>query len=215
VLLRSDFVPRAEIEKYSRLALAAIRQAGIQHFGIRVHGTPEYPPRLRDADHPIGLLYFQGNWESVNTPCVAVIGTREPSLQGKLRAAKFARLLAADGFTVVSGLAHGIGTVAHTMTIEAGGSTIAVLFFPACNATMSALTEATIIVEAGEISGALVHTHSRCSANLGHKVAVEHGFAATTNTIPSMHAVARCRLCSCSTSLHASPGSTSASLRRT
>jgi DNA processing protein len=196
----SDFVPRAEIEKYSRTALATIRDAGIQHFGVRVHGTIDYPARLRDADHPVGLLYFQGDWELVNTRCVAVIGTREPSVEGKLRAAKLARLLVADGFTVVSGLARGIDTVAHTTAIEAGGFTIAVLgtpitayyppenrplqqhiakehlvisqvpivhysqqdvsansaFFPARNTTMSALTEATIIIEAGEMSGALV-----------------------------------------------------------
>ena len=196
----SDFVPKAEIDKYSRAALAAIRSAGIQHFGVRVHGTTDYPARLFDADHPVGLLYFQGNWELVNTRCVAVIGTREPTVEGRLRAAKLTRLLVADGSTVVSGLARGIDTVAHATAIEAGGSTIAVLgtpiteyyppenralqqriaekhlvisqvpivqysqqdvaansdFFPARNATMSALTEATIIVEAGETSGALV-----------------------------------------------------------
>jgi len=196
----SDFVPKAETEKYSRVALASIRNGGIQHFGVRIHGTADYPARLRDADHPVGLLYFQGNWELANTRCVAVIGTREPSVEGKLRAAKIARLLVADGFTLVSGLARGIDTVAHTTAIEAGGRTIAVLgtpitkyyppenralqrhiakehlvisqvpivqysqqdvnansdFFPARNATMSALTEATIIVEAGERSGALV-----------------------------------------------------------
>ena len=39
----SDFVPKAEIEKYSQTALAAIRDAGIQHFGVRVHGTTDYP----------------------------------------------------------------------------------------------------------------------------------------------------------------------------
>ena len=71
----SDFVPKAEIEKYSRAGLAAIRNAGIQHFGVRIHDTTDYPARLRDADHPVGLLYFQGNWELVNTRCVAVIGT--------------------------------------------------------------------------------------------------------------------------------------------
>jgi DNA processing protein len=196
----SDFASEAQIEKYSRVALAAIRRAGIQEFGIRVHGTPGYPPRLRDADHPVGLLYFQGNWELVNTTCVAVIGTREPSIEGKRRAAKLARLLVSDRYPVVSGLARGIDTVAHTAAIEAGGSTVAVLgtpiteyyppenrtlqqhiaqkhlvisqvpivrysqqdvrtnshFFPARNATMSALTAATIIVEAGEHSGALV-----------------------------------------------------------
>ena len=61
----SDFVPKAEIEKYSRAGLAATRDAGSQHFGVRVHGTTDYPARLRDTDHPVGLLCFQGNWELV------------------------------------------------------------------------------------------------------------------------------------------------------
>jgi DNA processing protein len=196
----SDFVSEADIEKYARLALSAIRNAGIRHFGVRIHGTGEYPQTLRDADHPVELLYFLGAWELVNTRCVAIIGTREPSEDGKRRAAKLVRLLVADGFTIVSGLARGIDTVAHATAMAEGGFTIAVLgtpitecyppenqnlqhkiadehlvisqvpivryaqqhfrgkthFFPERNATMSALTEATIIVEAGETSGTLV-----------------------------------------------------------
>ena len=196
----SDFVSAADIEKYSCLALGGIRDAGIQHFGVRIHGAGDYPPNLRDAEHPVVLLYFQGLWDLVNTRSVAIVGTREPSRDGKLRAAKLARLFVAEGFTVVSGLARGIDTVSHEAAIAAGGFTIAVLgtpicecyppenrelqeqiadkhlvisqvpivryskqhcranrhFFPERNATMSALTEATIIVEAGETSGALV-----------------------------------------------------------
>lgn len=198
--LPSDFVSKSEIEKYARLALGAIRDAGIKHFGVRVHGAGEYPEKLRDADHPVELLYFQGLWDLVNTPSVAVVGTREPSEDGKARAAKLVRLLVADGYTIVSGLARGIDTIAHSTAIAESGFTIAVLgtpitecypkenselqrkiadehlvisqvpivrysrqqvrsnryFFPERNVTMSALTEATVIVEAGETSGTLV-----------------------------------------------------------
>jgi DNA processing protein len=196
----SDFVSKADIEKYARLALGAIREAQIKHFGVRVHGAGDYPQKLRDADHPVELLYFQGAWELVTTRCVAVVGTREPSDAGKQRAAQLVRHLVSDGFTIVSGLARGIDTAAHTAAIDAGGFTIAVLgtpitecyppenwelqqqiadrhlvisqvpivrysqqhfrgrkhFFPERNVTMSALTEATIIVEAGETSGTLI-----------------------------------------------------------
>lgn len=196
----SDLVSRAESEQYSRLALGAIKTAGIKHFGIRVHGAGEYPEKLRDAEYPAELLYFQGNWDLTSTPCVAIVGTRKPSEEGKRRAAKLARRFVKEGFTVVSGLAQGIDTVAHTTAIEAGGQTIAVLgtpitnyyptgnmglqqriaddylvisqvpivrysrqtfhgnrfFFPERNVTMSALTEATVIVEAGETSGTLI-----------------------------------------------------------
>src|SRR6266702_2875932 len=117
----SDFVSEADVEKYSRLALGAIRDAGIKHFGVRIHGAGDYPPKLRDAEHPVELLYFQGLWDLVNTRCIAIVGTREPSEEGKRRAAKLARLFVADGFTVVSGLARGIDTVAHNTAIAEGG----------------------------------------------------------------------------------------------
>ena len=210
----SDFAAEADIRKYSRLALRAIRAAGISQFGVRVHGAREYPHRLRDAEHPVGLLYFQGTWDLVNTPCVSVVGTREATEGGKRRAAKLARLLVADGFTVMSGLARGIDTAAHRAAIAAGGSTIAVLgtpitsyyprenrglqrqiaarhlvisqvpivrhsnqhcrdnsrFFLQRNATMSALSEGTVIVEAGEASGALVQ--ARQALKQGRKLFV-------------------------------------------
>jgi DNA processing protein len=97
----SDFVSDGDIEQHTRLALGVIRDAGIQHFGVRVHGAGDYPPKLRDATHPVELLYFQGLWDLVNTRCVAIVGTREPSPEGLRRAAKLARLFVADGFTRV------------------------------------------------------------------------------------------------------------------
>ena len=198
--LPSDFVPEAEGANHARLALGAIHAAGIRHFGVRVHGDGQYPTRLRDATHPVELLYFQGRWDLVYTPCIAIVGTRNPTDAGRRRAARLARLCVADGYTVVSGLARGIDTVAHTTAMAEHGFTIAVLgtpitqcyppenrelqtamadrhlvisqvpivrygrqhlrtrprFFPERNATISGLTEATIIVEAGETSGTLI-----------------------------------------------------------
>lgn len=198
--LPSDFVSPSEAEHYSRLALGSIRESGIRHFGIRVHGAGEYPPKLRDAAHPVELLYFQGNWDITSSRCVAIVGTRHPTEEGVRRAAKLTRSFVREDFTVVSGLAQGIDTSAHRTAIEAQGRTIAVLgtpitasypsanadlqrriadefllisqvpivrysrqgpkgnrfFFPERNVTMSALTEATVIVEAGNTSGTLI-----------------------------------------------------------
>lgn len=196
----SDFVPPSEAEQYSRMALGTIREAGIKHFGIRVYGAGEYPATLREAAHPVQLLYYQGNWDISSTPCVAIVGTRKPTEAGREKARRLASSFVKHGFTVVSGLAEGIDTAAHTAAIEAKGLTIAIigtpitacyppenaslqrqiaddyllisqvpivrysrqtyrgnrLFFPERNATMSALTRATVIVEAGNTSGTLI-----------------------------------------------------------
>ncbi|MEO8593052.1 MAG: DNA-processing protein DprA [Candidatus Solibacter sp.] len=187
-------------QQYAERADSLFQKGGVKRYGIRLNGAGEYPDKLRDAVHPIELLYYQGYWDLVETRCVAVVGTRKPSPEGEKRAERLARLLAKAGFTVVSGLAEGIDTIAHDTAIANGGPTIAVIgtplsgvyprknaalqaeiarnhlvisqvpvcryesqdwrinrgFFPERNITMSALTEATIIVEAGETSGTLI-----------------------------------------------------------
>jgi len=61
---------------------------------------------------------------------VAIVGTRDASADGLRRARKLAKLAAAEGFVVVSGLAKGIDRAAHEAAIGAGGRTIAVIGTP-------------------------------------------------------------------------------------
>ena len=68
------------------------------------------PRRLRDAAHPLELLYFQGSWDLIYTRSVSVVGTRSPSAKGKARTRSLVKKLVKDGFTIVSGLAAGIDT---------------------------------------------------------------------------------------------------------
>lgn len=194
----SDFVSASDAGEHARQVLELLDRAGVREFGVRVHGAAEYPERLRDAWDPVEVLYYRGWWDLVSYPkLVSVVGTRTPSPEGVRRARKLVRNLVQDKYGIVSGLAKGIDTVAHTTAIEAGGYTIAVigtpltvayprenaalqerianefllvsqvpvqqysrqdyrrnrLFFPERNVTMAALTQATVIVEAGETSG--------------------------------------------------------------
>ena len=192
--LPSDFVAPTKAREYADFVQRRFREAEVTRYGVRVHGAGEYPQKLRDAAHPIELLYYQGWWDLAESRSVAVVGMRTPSSDGVARTRKLVKALVKDDFTVVSGLAMGVDTVAHETAIAEGGRTIAVigtplshsypkenvelqhkiadefllisqvpvkryerqdyrrnrLFFPERNVTMSALTEATIIVEAGK-----------------------------------------------------------------
>jgi len=63
-------------------------------------------------------------------PRVSVVGTREPSHEGIEFAKRLVENLVREKVIVMSGLARGIDTVAHTTAIEEGGRTIAVLGTP-------------------------------------------------------------------------------------
>jgi len=84
-------------------------------------------------------LYIKGNLPTSRPPVVAIIGTRRPTLYGREVTHTLATDLARNGVVVVSGLAAGIDTAAHTAALEAGGITIAVLaqglhsIYPASN----------------------------------------------------------------------------------
>jgi DNA processing protein len=123
-------VDKSVCEQYAKKALDLLQRAGVYHFGVRINGGGDYPKKLRDAEHPIEMLYFQGRWDFVESRCIAVVGTRKPSPEGIKITQRIATRLSMDGFTVVSGLAAGIDTVAHGAAIVRGTPTIAVIGTP-------------------------------------------------------------------------------------
>jgi DNA processing protein len=127
--LPSDFVPAQMAAQCSAEVMRRLKQAGIK-FGVRVNHAGDYPRKLRDARHPVELLYYRGAWEITETRCIAVVGSREASEDGVRRAARLARELVDRGFTVVSGLAKGVDTAAHRAAIAHGGRTISVVGTP-------------------------------------------------------------------------------------
>lgn len=58
---------------------------------------------------------------------IAVVGSRQMSPRGKQLTTEFVQALVAEGYTIISGLARGVDTVAHQVALDAGGRTIAVL----------------------------------------------------------------------------------------
>jgi len=86
-----------------------------------------YPSNLRVIPKLPPFLFYRGELRREDARSVAVVGTRRASIEGLESAAKLAALLVAEGVTVISGLAKGIDTAAHSAVLDAGGRTIAVV----------------------------------------------------------------------------------------
>ncbi len=92
---------------------------------------PDYPRLLLEIADPPAVVYYHGTIDSLEaqgfTPTVAIVGTRSPSEYGKRWTRKLTLALAKAGYTIISGLADGIDTIAHQACVEVNGRTIAVL----------------------------------------------------------------------------------------
>jgi DNA processing protein len=107
----------AEIERLDQLKAQVITR-----------DDPAYPPLLREIHDPPIALYVRGDLtRACQRPCLAVVGSRRCSTYGVNAAQSLARDLAANGLTIVSGLARGIDAAGHRGALEAGGDTIAVV----------------------------------------------------------------------------------------
>jgi DNA processing protein len=101
----------------------------LERLGARVltPDHPEYPRGLSDLADPPRALFVRGRPVPAVGRTVAVVGSRAASPYGLAFAARLAADLARLGFAVASGLARGIDAAAHRGTLEAGGTTVAVL----------------------------------------------------------------------------------------
>ncbi|HWR02339.1 MAG TPA: DNA-processing protein DprA [Chlorobaculum sp.] len=86
-----------------------------------------YPALLREIYDPPQLLFVRGDPAILSAPSLAVVGTRKATAYGKQATELFCRGLVNSGYSIVSGLAYGIDMTAHRSTLEAGGTTVAVL----------------------------------------------------------------------------------------
>jgi len=171
--------------------LERVEQAGVTLCTLE---DATYPALLKASPGAPPLIYIRGDLTPADDWAVAVVGTRSPTSYGREAAHRLSYDLASSGVTVVSGMALGIDSVAHTAALEAGGRTIAVLGsgvdlpypernrglaeriiaqgalisdyplgtrpvaanFPPRNRLISGLSLGTLVVEAGEKSGALI-----------------------------------------------------------
>ncbi len=105
--------------------------------------SDRYPQALREVDSPPIILYYKGDIDLLEGNNIAVVGSRKVTSYGRVVTEDFTRQLVRNGFVIVSGLASGVDSIAHNITLAEGGKTIAVLagglsdIYPAVNTQLA------------------------------------------------------------------------------
>lgn len=94
---------------------------------ILTYWDKEYPDRLKKIYDPPAFLFYKGNTKLLTESSIGIVGTRVPSSYGKLITERFTAELVENHFTIISGFARGIDTIAHTTALKNNGKTVAVL----------------------------------------------------------------------------------------
>ena len=87
----------------------------------------DYPPNLRAVHDRPPMVFVAGRMTAADARAIAVVGARKATHDGTSKAGAIAEHLVERGFTVVSGLAAGIDTAAHTAALARAGRTVAVI----------------------------------------------------------------------------------------
>jgi DNA processing protein len=97
------------------------------HCHLVTQHDKTYPRLLLQLNDAPPLLFVMGNTSLLNSPQIAMVGSRNPTRSGAETAHEFGRFLGSAGLTVTSGLALGIDAQSHIGALDGGGDTIAVL----------------------------------------------------------------------------------------
>jgi DNA processing protein len=137
-----EFRKSFDIERY----LERTRKLNIRVITIE---DESYPKLLKEISDAPPVLYVKGELPSgleseLKPRTIAVVGTRKMTGYGREVTEILVRDLVAAGFTIISGLARGVDSYSHRVTIGNGGQTVAVLgggvdvIYPPENAALAA-----------------------------------------------------------------------------
>jgi len=113
---RNQINPDFEMEKLRK-----------EKIGIITLADENYPELLKEIYSPPALIYFKGEIIPEDKQSIGIVGTRKLSVYGSQITPLITADLVEAGLTIVSGLAKGIDTLAHSAALKVGGRTIAVL----------------------------------------------------------------------------------------
>lgn len=96
-------------------------------FSFITYEDNDYPENLKNIYNIPVLLQYYGDIKNSDSNALAVVGSRNCDEYGKNVTEIIVKKLVENSITIVSGMARGIDTVAHTSAIKYGGRTIAVI----------------------------------------------------------------------------------------
>lgn len=124
--LPSELIKSALTAFYDQQAEAKItrikKQCQIISFFDQV-----YPQKLREIYRPPLILFAQGNLKLLQENVITIVGSRQATDYSQLVLNKIVPQLVKSNFVIASGLAMGVDVMAHSVTLNNGGKTIAVI----------------------------------------------------------------------------------------
>lgn len=123
-LIKCSLAQLRELESLVEAETEAAFSAGVKIIG---ESDFEYPENFRGlTDMPL-VFYCKGDTDALRVRSVGVVGTREPTRNGKRTAVRVVKYFCENDWCVVSGLAAGVDAVAHDAALLCSGRTVAVL----------------------------------------------------------------------------------------
>ncbi|HID91564.1 TPA: DNA-protecting protein DprA [Candidatus Gracilibacteria bacterium] len=114
------------LEKTKKVDLPQ-QEENLKKYGAIVlcHDDEEFPHSLKNIDDAPVFLFAKGDFSKLTRKSLAVVGSRTITNEGKWACSHLLPELSQAGFTIVSGMALGIDTLAHKEAIKHGSPTVA------------------------------------------------------------------------------------------
>lgn len=114
---------------YNKEKINEIKEKMIKgNFYLATFNDKNYPKKLKNIDDAPAIIYYAGNIKKINEVInVAIVGSRNCTYYGRNITQIVAEALSKQNIGIISGMARGIDTFAHSTALQNNGFTAAVL----------------------------------------------------------------------------------------
>lgn len=138
--VRASFIKSFKNFRACEQEMIKMERADIHSLFIK---DTNYPKRLAEIIDAPTLIYFKGQFDTITRKSISIVGTRGNTAYGKEICEDIIAGLSKFSVNIVSGLAYGIDTIAHTAALKNNLPTLAILahgldsIYPISNKSLS------------------------------------------------------------------------------